>query len=84
MGTGEAASADPLNRSVDIPFVNFSPNPFGLVGTPLFAGMTPGFVGLFQINIALPDNLPTNPRTPITLEFGDGLRSNTVDVAVEK
>ena len=84
VGTGEAASADPLNRSVDIPFVNFSQSPFGLVGTPLFAGMTPGFVGLFQINVALPENLFTNPRTPITLEFGDGRRSNTVDVAVEK
>ena len=84
VGTGEAASANPLNRSVDTPFVNFSQSPFGLVGTPLFAGMTPGFVGLFQINVALPDNLPTNPRTPITLEFGDGRRSNTVDVAVER
>ena len=84
VGTGEAASADPLNRSVDTPFVNFSQSPFGLVGTPLFAGLTPGFVGLFQINVALPDSLTTNPRTPITLEFGDGRRSNTVDVAVEK
>ena len=84
VGTGEAASASPLNRSVDTPLVNFSQSPFGLVGTPSFTGMTPGFVGLFQINIALPENLPTNARTPITLEFGDGRRSNTVDVAVEK
>ena len=82
--TGEAASADPLNRSVDTPFVNFSQSPFGLVGTPFFTGMTPGFVGLFQINVTLPDFLTTNPRTPITLEFGDGRRSNTVDVAVER
>ena len=84
VGTGEAASADPLNRSVDTPFVNFSQSPFGLVGTHFFTGMTPGFVGLFQINVTLPDFLTTNPRTPITLEFGDGRRSNTVDVAVER
>ena len=84
VGTGEAASASPLNRSVDVPFVNFSQSPFGLVGTPSFSGMAPGFVGLFQINVALPQNLGTNPRTPITLEFGDGRRSNTVDVAVER
>ena len=84
VNTGEAASADPLNRSVDTPFVNFSQSPFGLVATPSFAGLTPFFVGLFQINVALPDNLPTNPRTPITLEFGDGRRSNTVDIAVER
>ena len=82
--TGEAASGDPLSFSVDVPFVNFSLSPFGLVGTPLFAGLTPGFVGLFQINVALPDSLTTNPRTPITLQFGDGRRSNTVDVAVER
>jgi len=83
VGTGEAASASPLNRSVDTPQVNFSTSPFGLVGTPSFTGMTPGFVGLFQINIALPENLTTNARTPITLEFSES-RSNTVDVAVER
>ena len=83
--TGEAAaSAEPLNRSVDIPGVQFSLSPFGLESTPFFAGMTPGFVGLFQINVFLHQDLTTNPRTPITLDFGDGRRSNTVDVAVEK
>ena len=84
VGTGEAASANPLNRSVDTPRVQFSLSPFGLESTPFFAGMTPGFVGLFQINVFLHEDLTTNPRTPITLDFGDGRRSNTVDVAVEK
>jgi uncharacterized protein (TIGR03437 family) len=46
--------------------------------------MAPGFVGLFQINVAVPDDAPTDARTPINLEYpGRGL-SNFVEIAVEQ
>lgn len=32
----------------------------------LYAGLAPGFAGLYQINLRLPDNLPANPEIRIT------------------
>ena len=82
--TGVAAPADPLARAVDVPIVNFGRLAFGPWADPLFTGMTPGFVGLFQINVVVPDQSPTDPRTRLTLEYPDGRRSNTVEIAVEQ
>jgi uncharacterized protein (TIGR03437 family) len=84
--TGQVApSQEPLARSVELPTVNF----FGRFllprrQVPSFVGMAPGFVGLFQINVAVPDDAPTDARTPINLEYpGRGL-SNFVEIAVEQ
>jgi uncharacterized protein (TIGR03437 family) len=51
--------------------------------TPMFAGLAPGFVGLFQVNVQMPINLGNNPKLGIQLEFPDGSLSNVVDIAVE-
>jgi uncharacterized protein (TIGR03437 family) len=53
---------------------------------PEFAGLTPGSVGLFQINIAIPTGVPAGDAVPLHLEMeqpdGTILRSNTVTVAI--
>ena len=36
--------------------------------TPLFAGLIPGFVGLYQVNLLLPDNPPTGDQVPVVIE----------------
>jgi uncharacterized protein (TIGR03437 family) len=78
-----APSQEPLARAVDVPSVNFLARfLFPLRQTPLFIGLAPGFVGLFQINVTVPIDAPTNMRTPINLEYPGGL-SNTVEIAVE-
>jgi len=46
----------------------------------LFAGLTPTFVGLYQINAVLPSNLPAGPNVAMTLTVG-GVNSNTVQLA---
>jgi len=49
--------------------------------TPLFAGLTPGLVGLYQINIKLPGTSPVGNAVPLMLTMG-GVSSNTVSIAV--
>ena len=44
--------------------LNGSPCPAGSV---LYAGLAPGFVGLYQINLRLPDNLPSDPEIQIAI-----------------
>ena len=56
----------------------------GPFAVPFFVGLTPSLVGLFQVNVFVPDEAPTNARTAITLDYSDGRRSNTLEIAVER
>lgn len=84
VATGAAAPGGPLAEAVDKPIVNFGRLAFGPLEEPLFVGLTPGFVGLFQINVVVPEQAATDPRTRVTLEYPDGRRSNTIEIAVER
>ena len=85
VGTGEETPlAGPLSRAFDVPLINFGRVVLGPFALPFFVGLTPGLVGLFQVNVFVPDEAPTNPRTAITLDYSDGRRSNTVEIAVER
>ena len=54
----------------------------GMEATVLFSGLTPGFVGLFQVNVLLPGNIPSG-----NLAFEIGIDrvgpGNTVRLAVQ-
>jgi|SRR5579864_5987933 len=73
-----------LSYSVDVPASDggrgmavFVPVELGIV--PSFAGLAPGYVGLYQINIVLPGAIPPEARKPsgtvsaaqLALSFGD-------------
>ena len=56
-----------------------------LNGTELpasFAGLAPGFVGLYQVNVTIPANTPPGLGIPLTLKVG-GQQSNSVLVALQ-
>jgi uncharacterized protein (TIGR03437 family) len=47
-----------------------------------FSGLTPGQVGLYQINVQVPATAPAGDAVPVTLSIGNGT-SNTVTLAVQ-
>ena len=46
-----------------------------------FSGLAPGFVGLWQLNVLIPDNAPTGNAVPLVISFG-GRTSSVTTIAV--
>ncbi len=66
--TGAPAPADPLAGVTGSVTVRFG----SVAATEVFfAGLTPGFVGLYQINVRVPAGIPAGPATPLTVSAGD-------------
>jgi uncharacterized protein (TIGR03437 family) len=47
-----------------------------------FAGLAPGFVGLYQVNKQVPTTFTTGSAVPLFITVG-GVQSNTVTIAVQ-
>lgn len=78
-----APATEPLARVAPAPVVIFGGGLLGGVrATPLFVGLTPNFVGLYQINVVVPFNAPIGDKIPMHIE-GSGVTSNLVDIAIE-
>lgn len=88
---GVAASAAPLSYTVAVPTVN--PNTclnsqpsmcvaigsnFGNVG---YSGLAPGYVGLWQVNVTIPQGTPSGSAVPVRVVI-DSTSSNIVTIAV--
>jgi uncharacterized protein (TIGR03437 family) len=77
-GLGTVAQAGPLS-------VASTPVSIVLGGTELptaFAGLTPGLIGLYQVNVLLPTAVPPGLYLPLYLKQA-GVTSNTVTVAIQ-
>jgi len=48
----------------------------------LFSGLSPGFVGLYQVNVQIPSTSPSGSAVPLVLKIG-GVTSNTATIAVQ-
>jgi len=48
----------------------------------LFSGMAPGYVGLWQINAEVPQDVTPGTAVPLVISAG-GVTSNTVTIAVQ-
>lgn len=79
-----APGAEPLAR-VPSPKVVFGGTFFpgaGVVAAPSYAGLTPYSVGLYQINVTVPDGVPHGDKIAVYVTYGS-LFSNGVNIAVQ-
>jgi uncharacterized protein (TIGR03437 family) len=75
--TGSPGPTNPLARTTTMPTVTIG----GAPANVHFAGLAPGFVGLYQINAEVPVGTATGPSVPVVVSIG-GIDSNTVMIAV--
>ncbi|HWP84233.1 MAG TPA: SBBP repeat-containing protein [Terriglobia bacterium] len=54
----------------------------GVPASVSFAGLSPGFVGLYQIDVQVPANAPTGSAVAVAVSVG-GISSNTVQMAIQ-
>jgi uncharacterized protein (TIGR03437 family) len=73
--TGEPASIAPLARTVAASTVTIG----GSTGTMYFSGLTPGSVGLYQLNVGIPSDAPTGSQA-VKLAIGGQETSVTLPV----
>lgn len=72
-----APLAGPLSRTVNPVTVRIA----GVAVTPQFAGLAPGFPGLYQINVPVPAGIAAGDAVPVTLEVA-GQTSKPVTIVV--
>lgn len=65
--TGAAAGSNPLSTTTVTPTVVVN----GVEVTADFSGLTPGLVGLVQVNFRMPEGLPSGTRVSIEIRYGD-------------
>jgi uncharacterized protein (TIGR03437 family) len=82
VATGDPApAAAPFASLTKMPMVVFGAGIAGIPATPSFAGLAPGFAGLYQINVQIPATVPKG-TVAVTVGFGD-TASNTVQIVVQ-
>jgi len=74
---GAAAPVSPLAKAVDSPVVQFGPN---VTVNADFAGLSPGWVGLYQVNVTVPADMPSG-NFSVKLAYPGP--SNTVPLGIE-
>jgi uncharacterized protein (TIGR03437 family) len=76
--TGAPPSAAALASTTLTPSVTIG----GAPAPAAFSGLAPGFVGLYQVNVQVPDNAPSGDAVPVVVTLGTA-SSNTVTIAVQ-
>ncbi len=75
---GQAASADPLSRTTNAVTLTID----GVPAEVLFAGLAPGFAGLYQVNAYVPEGVHPSESTPLVLSVA-GQQSQPVTIPVQ-
>ena len=75
---GYPAPPSPLSYVIDAVTLTIG----GVNATPIFAGVAPGFSGLYQVNVVIPAGIAASQQVPIVLSQG-GRPSATVTVPIQ-
>jgi uncharacterized protein (TIGR03437 family) len=54
----------------------------GVPATVLFAGLTPGYVGLYQVNVAMPSGVAPGGQVPVTVSVAGKSGAGNITIAV--
>lgn len=76
--TGAAALVTPLSVASTTPGVSIG----GVNCAVSWAGLAPGFAGLYQINVVVASGVTSGPAVPVVVSMG-GVNSNTVTMGVQ-
>jgi uncharacterized protein (TIGR03437 family) len=76
--TGQLTPTGFLYRTIAMPVVTVG----GVPATVRFSGLAPGFLGVYQINVSIPDGVQAGSAVPVRLSIG-GVSSNAVTVGVQ-
>jgi len=79
VASGAPAPATPPLAQVTVPV---TATVGGKPAAVQFAGLAPNFVGLYQVNVQIPDGVTTGSAVPLVL-YQNGIASNTVTIAVQ-
>ncbi|MFN0123333.1 MAG: sulfatase-like hydrolase/transferase [Blastocatellia bacterium] len=74
---GQGAPLTPLAADAGMTSVTIG----GMDAPVLFSGLTPGLVGLWQLNVRIPEGLPTNMATSVRVRKGRDSAATTLAVA---
>jgi uncharacterized protein (TIGR03437 family) len=74
--SGAASPSSPLARVADPPVLTLDGNPVGV----LFAGLTPGLVGLYQVNFQIPPDAKTGNYELVLTQSGTGSNETLLTV----
>jgi uncharacterized protein (TIGR03437 family) len=84
IGFGPVTPAIPAGQIAQQATSMASPVQFTIGGqavTPVYAGLAPNFVGLYQFNLIVP-NLPANDATPISFTLGGAAGTQTMVLSI--
>jgi uncharacterized protein (TIGR03437 family) len=81
------STSGPLAQLISTPTVGFTSLNAGPLAepvtvTPSYAGLSPYFAGLYQVNVTIPSGCPLG-TVKVSLTFPDGTTSNSVLIAVQ-
>ena len=84
VATGDASPGAPFARVPGDTYVYFGGSTLaeGVPSKAQFAGLTPTFVGLYQVNVAVPAGAPKGNNVVVQVGNG-GVRSNKVQIAIQ-